>query len=198
MNAVIIGRSHNVGLPIQIILGADGVKGGCDMTTTLCHRHTPLAQLHSALASAHLVVSAAGVPGLLHRNIIRPGSVIIDVGLNRVSGRLVGDAADNVREVASLVTPVPGGVGPCTVACLMHNTFIAAKATLQGTFALILKQVEHFFMILSCYIQVLFGKWQMFIFRMTKGSTLRRLSTVVKYCHYLVHTSWQAVTDSSH
>ena len=133
LNAVVIGRSHNVGLPIQIILGADSAKGGCDMTTSLCHRHTPVSQLHSALASAHLVVSAAGVPRLLHRNIVRPGAVIIDVGLNRVAGKLVGDAADNVREVASVVTPVPGGVGPCTVASLMHNTLLAAKS-LQGAF----------------------------------------------------------------
>jgi len=127
MNAVIVGRSHNVGLPIQILLGADSVKGGFDMTTTLCHRHTPVSQLNSAVSAADLLVTAAGVPGLVHKNIIKPGAVIIDVGLNRVAGKLVGDAHTNVREVASLVTPVPGGVGPCTVACLMHNTLLAAR-----------------------------------------------------------------------
>ena len=74
------------------------------------------------------MVSAAGVPGLLHQNIIKPGSVIIDVGLNRVEGRRVtGDCDVSVRRVASLVTPVPGGVGPVTVACLMHNTSLAAR-----------------------------------------------------------------------
>ena len=117
MNAVIVGRSHNVGLPIQILLGADSVKGGFDMTTTLCHRHTPVSQLNSAVSAADLLVTAAGnigqsykvfsscinlvpgVPGLVHKNIIKPGAVIIDVGLNRVAGKLVGDAHTNVREV---------------------------------------------------------------------------------------------------
>ena len=74
------------------------------------------------------MVSAAGVPGLLHRNIIKPGAVIVDVGLNRVAGgKVTGDCARSVREVAAVVTPVPGGVGPNTVACLMHNTFLAAR-----------------------------------------------------------------------
>ena len=74
------------------------------------------------------MVSAAGVPGLLHSNIIKPGAVIVDVGLNRVEGgKVTGDCARSVREVAAVVTPVPGGVGPNTVACLMHNTFLAAR-----------------------------------------------------------------------
>jgi len=132
-NAVVIGRSHNVGLPIQIILGADQTKGGFDLTVTLCHRNTPPADLIASLSSADLVVSAAGVPGLLHKNIIKPGSVIIDVGLNRVAGnKVTGDCHPSVRTVASLVTPVPGGVGPVTVACLMHNTSLAARLQLQN------------------------------------------------------------------
>jgi len=126
-NAVVIGRSHNVGLPIQIILGSDRCKGGFDMTVTLCHRNTPPADLITALSSADLVVSAAGVPGLLHKNIIKPGAVVIDVGLNRVEGnKVTGDCERSVREVAGLLTPVPGGVGPVTVACLMYNTWLAA------------------------------------------------------------------------
>lgn len=131
-SAVVIGRSHNVGLPIQVILGGDSSKGGFDMTTTLCHRHTPPAELARVLRSADLVVTAAGVPGIVHKNLLKPGCVVVDVGLNRVTddsgqNKVVGDAHKNVREVASVVTPVPGGVGPCTVACLMHNTLIAAK-----------------------------------------------------------------------
>jgi len=132
-SAVVIGRSHNVGLPIQVILGADSSKGGLDMTTTLCHRHTPPAELARVLRSADLVVSAAGIPGIVHKNLVKPGCVVVDVGLNRVTdtsghNKVVGDAHKNVREVASIVTPVPGGVGPCTVACLMYNTLQAAKA----------------------------------------------------------------------
>jgi len=131
-SAVVIGRSHNVGLPIQVILGADGSKGGLDMTTTLCHRHTPQEELARVLKTADLVVSAAGVPGIIHKNILKPGCIVVDVGLNRVTdasggNKVVGDAHKNVKEVASVITPVPGGVGPCTVACLMHNTLQAAK-----------------------------------------------------------------------
>jgi len=135
LSAVVIGRSHNVGLPIQVILGADRLKGGFDMTTTLCHRHTPPEKLKSVLASSDVVISAAGVQGIIHKDIIKPGCIVIDVGLNRIQdssgkNKVVGDADVNVCEVASAVTPVPGGVGPCTVACLMLNTFKAATSEL--------------------------------------------------------------------
>ena len=118
------------------------------MTSTLCHRHTPPLELAMAVSRAHLVISAAGVPSLVTRDIVRPGAVVIDVGLSRREGRLVGDCDLGVREVrrryivymspsthdvqvASVVTPVPGGVGPCTVACLMHNTLLAAKMQME-------------------------------------------------------------------
>jgi methylenetetrahydrofolate dehydrogenase(NAD+)/5,10-methenyltetrahydrofolate cyclohydrolase len=131
-NAVVIGRSHNVGLPISIILGADMSKGGFDMTTVSCHRATPTHQLARACLGADLIVSAAGVPGLLNKYLVKPGAVLIDVGLNRIrtaAGKnvVVGDMNKDVKEVAGVVTPVPGGVGPCTVACLMYNTLLAAK-----------------------------------------------------------------------
>lgn len=130
-SAVVIGRSHNVGLPIQVILGADRAKGGLDLTTSLCHRHTPRPLLARLVRGADLVVSAAGVPGIVDRAMVRPGAVLVDVGLNRIveQGRHVvtGDFCRSVREVASVVTPVPGGVGPCTVACLMENTLVAAR-----------------------------------------------------------------------
>ena len=136
-----IGRSHNVGLPLHILLAADWSKGGLDMSSSLCHRHTPPHQLARAVSGADVLVSAAGVPGLVTREMVRPGAVVIDVGLSRKKGRLVGDVDPGVTEVrpgdivifsgalsqvASVVTPVPGGVGPCTVACLMHNTLLAA------------------------------------------------------------------------
>jgi len=130
--AVVIGRSHNVGLPISILLGADVHKGGFDMTTVSCHRATPPAQLSSLCRSADLIVSAAGVTGLVDKDMVRPGTVLIDVGLNRhrtPDGKdiVVGDIHKNVQEVDCIVTPVPGGVGPCTVACLMYNTLVAAQ-----------------------------------------------------------------------
>lgn len=132
-NCVVIGRSHNVGLPIAIMLGADKLNGGFDMTTTLCHRWTPPDRLRAACLAADLVVSAAGVPGLVDARMVKEGAVVVDVGLTRVGDKVVGDVDRGVRQVAGLVTPVPGGVGPCTVACLMHNTLLAAK-TQAGLF----------------------------------------------------------------
>jgi len=131
--AVVVGRSHNVGLPIQILLGSDAVKGGLDMTVTLCHRYTPPEDLAQAVQASDLVVSAAGVPGIITREMVKPGAVLVDVGLTRVchlgKNLVVGDVHREARQVASLVTPVPGGVGPCTVACLMANTLRAAASS---------------------------------------------------------------------
>ena len=98
-NAVVIGRSHNVGLPLHILISADARKGGLEMTSTLCHRHTPPQELARAVSRADLLVSAAGVPGLVTRDMVRPGAVVIDVGLSRREGRLVGDVDPDVREV---------------------------------------------------------------------------------------------------
>ena len=98
--AVVIGRSHNVGLPAHILLSADASKGGLELTTTLCHRHTPPLELARAVSRADLVVSAAGVGGLVTRDMMRPGAVVIDVGLSRREGRLVGDCDPGVREVS--------------------------------------------------------------------------------------------------
>jgi len=130
-NAVVIGRSHNVGLPISILLGADISKGGFDMTTISCHRATPLKQLGRVCSTADLIVSAAGVPGLVKPSMLKPGVVLVDVGLNRLRTSdnkdiVVGDMDKDIKQFDCTLTPVPGGVGPCTVACLMHNTFLAA------------------------------------------------------------------------
>jgi len=133
LNCVVIGRSHNVGLPIAVMLGADKLNGGFDMTPTLCHRYTPPSILVSACQGAHLVVSAAGVPELVTPDMVMPGATVIDVGLTRKqqagTGKnvVVGDVDRRVKQVAGVLTPVPGGVGPCTVACLMVNTLLAAK-----------------------------------------------------------------------
>lgn len=132
-NAVVAGRSHNVGLPIAMILQADHIKGGLDLTTTICHRYTPNDDMIKAVEKADVVVSAAGVPGLIKPEYVKPGAIVIDVGINRIydhetkKAKIVGDVDPKVAEVAGYMTPVPGGVGPCTVACLLYNTVIAAK-----------------------------------------------------------------------
>jgi len=137
LSAVVAGRSHNVGLPIAIILAADAIKGGLDMSTTVCHRYTPPDQLAEAVSRADVVVSAAGVPNLITKDIVKPGACVIDVGINRVrisgqKSKIVGDVSPDVSQVAGWMTPVPGGVGPCTVACLMYNTVLAAKYQSTG------------------------------------------------------------------
>ncbi|XP_050526028.1 bifunctional methylenetetrahydrofolate dehydrogenase/cyclohydrolase, mitochondrial [Daktulosphaira vitifoliae] len=137
-NAVVCGRSKNVGMPIAMLLHADNVgeTSAMDATTTICHRHTPPDQLAVFTKNADIIVSAAGVPNLIRADMIKPGAAIIDVGITRMfdeqtsKSYLVGDVDFNsVRKVAGYITPVPGGVGPMTVAMLMRNTVAAAKKT---------------------------------------------------------------------
>lgn len=103
------------------------------MTTTICHRYTPPAELEKYTKQADIVVSCAGVPDLITKDMIKPGACIIDVGITRIKteggkSRLVGDVDyDEVKTVAGHITPVPGGVGPMTVAMLMKNTLFAAQ-----------------------------------------------------------------------
>lgn len=135
-NAVVVGRSKNVGLPIAVLLHADGRNDTCamDATVTICHRFTPPEKLAEHCRLADIIVSATGVPNLIRADMVKPGAAIIDVGITRVfdeatgKNKLVGDVDfENVRKIAGFITPVPGGVGPMTVAMLMRNTFIAAK-----------------------------------------------------------------------
>lgn len=135
-NAVIVGRSKNVGMPIAMLLHADGRNDTCamDATVTICHRFTPPEELARFCRSADIIVTATGVPGLIKADMIKEGAAVIDVGITRVSDpvtgktKLVGDVDfEEARKVAGHITPVPGGVGPMTVAMLMKNTFIAAK-----------------------------------------------------------------------
>lgn len=135
-NAVVCGRSKNVGMPIAMLLHADG-KGetkAMDATTTICHRYTPPDALALFTKTADIVVSATGIPNLITADMVKEGACIIDVGITRVFDRetgkytLVGDVDfEGVSEVAGYITPVPGGVGPMTVAMLMKNTILAAK-----------------------------------------------------------------------
>ena len=124
LEVTVIGHSEIVGKPIAFLLMAEGA------TVTVCHHLTREVALHSRAADAVLI--AVGRPGLLKGDMIRPGAAVIDIGINQVEGaegalQVVGDCDyDSCRSVAGWITPVPGGVGPVTVAVLMRNTVVAA------------------------------------------------------------------------
>lgn len=122
--AVVVGVSNHVGRPMILEL----LIAGC--TTTCCHRFTPTQTLRRHVAEADIVVVAVGRPGLVPGEWIKPGAVVIDVGINRLAdGTLVGDVGfEAAARRASWITPVPGGVGPMTVATLVQNTLDAAEA----------------------------------------------------------------------
>jgi methylenetetrahydrofolate dehydrogenase (NADP+)/methenyltetrahydrofolate cyclohydrolase len=123
-HVVVVGRSDIVGKPIANMLMQRG-RGG-DATVTVCHSRT--ADLPAVTRLADILIVAIGRPRFVTADMVKPGATVIDVGINRVDNRLVGDVDfDGVREVAAAITPVPGGVGPLTVAMLMHNTYLAAQ-----------------------------------------------------------------------
>ncbi len=119
-HAVVVGRSNIVGKPVAILLLARHA------TVTICHSRTK--DLPGVVRSADVVVAAVGRAGMVRGSWIKPGAVVIDVGINRLpDGKLAGDVAfEEAREVAGRITPVPGGVGPMTIAMLLHNTLEAA------------------------------------------------------------------------
>lgn len=121
LDAVVVGVSNHVGRP----MGLELLLAGC--TVTSCHRHTK--DLGSIIAKADLVVAAAGKPGLIKGDWIKPGAIVIDIGINRLDdGRICGDVDFNTaKERAGWITPVPGGVGPMTVATLMENTLLSLE-----------------------------------------------------------------------
>ncbi|HEX5754999.1 MAG TPA: bifunctional methylenetetrahydrofolate dehydrogenase/methenyltetrahydrofolate cyclohydrolase FolD [Arenimonas sp.] len=123
-SATIVGVSNHVGRPMALEL----LIAGC--TTTCCHRFTPPDVLERSVRQADILVVAAGKPDLIPGEWVKEGAVVIDVGINRLDdGRLVGDVGfEAARQRASWITPVPGGVGPMTVATLMQNTLEAADA----------------------------------------------------------------------
>jgi len=117
--AVVIGRSPVVGMPAAFMLTRE------DATVTVCHSKT--VDLADHVRRADIVVVAAGRPALVTGDMLKPGAVVIDVGINVVDDKLVGDVDfESAREVAGAITPVPGGVGPMTIACLLLNTLHAA------------------------------------------------------------------------
>lgn len=124
LKAVVIGKSNIVGKPVAMLL----LERECTVTVT----HIATRNLPDIVRAADIVVIAAGSPGLVRGDWVKPGAVIIDVGINRVfdadgKGRLVGDAAFEELHHAGAITPVPGGVGPMTIACLLQNTLKAAQ-----------------------------------------------------------------------
>ncbi len=119
-DAVVIGRSRIVGKPVAMML----LKKNA--TVTICHSKTK--NLAEYTKKADIIVAAAGKPNLITKEMIKYGSVIIDVGINRMGGKVVGDVDfENAKEIAGYITPVPGGVGPMTIALLMDNTLKAME-----------------------------------------------------------------------
>jgi methylenetetrahydrofolate dehydrogenase (NADP+)/methenyltetrahydrofolate cyclohydrolase len=128
-NAVVLGRSNLVGRPIATLLSSKG----WDATVTVCHSRT--SDLAEVTSQADILIAAIGIPEFVKANMVKPGAVVIDVGINRIDDpnkakgtRLVGDVAfEEVAAKSSFITPVPGGVGPMTIAMLMVNTVNAAR-----------------------------------------------------------------------
>lgn len=130
-HVVVVGRSNIVGKPVALLLLRTG-RGG-NATVTIAHSRTP--DLGGITRQADILIAAVGRAGIITRDMVKPGAVVIDVGVNRVDDaaaekgyRLVGDVAfDEVAEVAGAITPVPGGVGPMTITMLLRNTLQAAR-----------------------------------------------------------------------
>jgi methylenetetrahydrofolate dehydrogenase (NADP+) / methenyltetrahydrofolate cyclohydrolase len=117
--AVVIGRSNIVGKPMALLLLAEHA------TVTICHSRTR--DLPDVVREADVIVAAVGRPETVTADMVREGATVVDVGINRTDDGLVGDVSAGVRDVAALLTPVPGGVGPMTIASLLRNTVRAAR-----------------------------------------------------------------------
>lgn len=123
--AVVVGRSMLVGVPLSLLLA----RRGADATVTIAHSRT--VDLASVCREADILVAAAGQPRMITVDHVKRGAVVIDVGISRTDEGIVGDVDfESVRSVASAITPMPGGTGPMTIACLLENTLSAAR--LQG------------------------------------------------------------------
>ena len=129
-HAVVIGRSHIVGTPMSILLSRNTHPGNC--TVTLCHSQT--ANLKDLCLQADIIIAAIGKPNFVTADMVKDGAVVVDVGINRIpdaskksGSRLIGDVKfDEVAPKCSFITPVPGGVGPMTIAALLKNTYHAS------------------------------------------------------------------------
>ena len=119
---VVVGRGLTVGRPLGLIL----TRKSENATVTLCHTGTK--DLAGEVRQADIVIAAAGVPGIITKDMVKPGAAVLDVGVSRVDGRIAGDVAPDVAEVAGWISPNPGGVGPMTRALLLTNIVQAAEA----------------------------------------------------------------------
>lgn len=120
--AVVIGRSSLVGLPLAVLLARKGI----DATVTLAHSRTK--DLVAACRDADIIIGAAGIARLITADHVKPGATVIDVGVSRTEAGIVGDVDyESVKEIAGAITPMPGGTGPMTIACLLENTLEAAR-----------------------------------------------------------------------
>ena len=128
-NVVVIGRGLTVGRPLGLIL----TRKSENATVTLCHTGTK--DLAAEVRRADIVIAAAGVPGIVTKDMVKPGAAVLDVGVSRVEGRIAGDVAPDVAEVAGWVSPNPGGVGPMTRALLLTNIVVAAERQLAAATA---------------------------------------------------------------
>jgi len=123
--AVIVGRSNIVGKPTALLLLAKNA------TVVICHSKT--VDLKKETKQADILVAAAGIPNMITADMVKKGAVVIDVGINRTEKGLVGDVDfEKVKDVAGFITPVPGGVGPMTIACLLENTLLLAKRQINS------------------------------------------------------------------
>ncbi len=128
-NVVVVGRSDIVGKPMAILLMQKGPGG--DATVTVCHSRTR--NLPAVTRGADILIVAIGRPRFITADMVKPGAVVIDVGMNRLESGLAGDVDfEAVKEVAGQITPVPGGVGLLTVTMLLHNTLVAARLQQEG------------------------------------------------------------------
>ena len=126
---VVVGYGELVGAPLSIMLAEDSIRGNA--TVTICHAKTR--DLVEQTRRADILVAAAGRPQLITADMVKPGAVVVDVGVHRTDHGLVGDVRfDEVKEVAGAITPVPGGVGPMTTAMLLLNTVTAAEALVDA------------------------------------------------------------------
>jgi methylenetetrahydrofolate dehydrogenase (NADP+) / methenyltetrahydrofolate cyclohydrolase len=123
-HVVVLGRSEIVGKPISLMLVQRGANA--DATVTICHSRTQ--NLPEITRQADILIAAIGQPRFVKADMVKPGATVIDVGINRIDGKLCGDVDfDEVQKVAGAITPVPGGVGPLTITMLLENTLKAAK-----------------------------------------------------------------------
>ncbi len=120
--AVVLGRSRIVGMPMALMLA----QKGSDATVTIAHSRT--SEIESLCSGADILVAAVGSAHMVGPDWVKPGAFVVDVGISRVGGGLAGDVSPDVAEIAGWLTPVPGGVGPMTIAMLMRNTLIAAES----------------------------------------------------------------------